>query len=64
MSLWKHIRHGWEQFFSHIKFDVGQGTRIRFLLDLWCGEDALSMAFPLLFRIARCKDALVVDNLC
>ncbi len=64
MSLWKHIRQGWERFSPHLKFGLGCGSYIHFWLDIWCGEDTLSRAFPLLFRIAQCKDAMVVDYLC
>jgi hypothetical protein len=41
---------------------VGEGTRIRFWHDLWCGDMVLKVAFPVLFGIAR-KDAFVVANL-
>jgi hypothetical protein len=63
-SLWKHIRQGWDRFSSHLKFVLGCGSRIRFWLDIWCGEVPLSRAFPLLFRIAQSKEARVADYLC
>jgi hypothetical protein len=64
MSLWKHIRQGWDRFSSHLKFVLGCGSRICFWLDLWCGEVMLSRAFPLLFRIAQSREARVADYLC
>jgi hypothetical protein len=30
---------------------------------MWCGDTVLKEAFPVLFEIARVKDASVVDNL-
>jgi hypothetical protein len=64
MSLWKHIRQGWDHFSPHLKFVLGCGSRIRFWLDIWCGEVTLSRAFPLLFRIAQSREARVADYLC
>uniref|UniRef100_A0A2N9I908 Reverse transcriptase domain-containing protein n=1 Tax=Fagus sylvatica TaxID=28930 RepID=A0A2N9I908_FAGSY len=60
-SLWK---QGWDRFSSHLKFVLGCGSRIRFWLDLWCGEVTLSRAFPLLFRIAQSREARVAEYLC
>jgi hypothetical protein len=42
---------------------VGDGSKISFWHDLWCGDTALKVAFPTLFGIARVKDATVADNL-
>ena len=64
LSLWKHIRQGWDRFYSHLKFVLGCGSRIRFWLDVWCGEHTLSRAFPLLFHIAQSREARVADYLC
>jgi hypothetical protein len=30
---------------------------------MWCGDTVLKEAFPILFGIARVKDASVADNL-
>ena len=30
VSLWKHIRNGWETFSKFVKFKVGNGFLIRF----------------------------------
>ena len=42
---------------------VGNGTKISFLHDLWCGNSVLKLAFPVLYGIARDKNASVTDNL-
>jgi hypothetical protein len=54
---------GWGEFSSHIRFEVGDGSNIRFLHDVWCGDQALEVAFLNLFSLARCKDAYVADHL-
>jgi hypothetical protein len=59
VSLWKSIWHGWDDFFRLVKFDVGNGSRIKFWHDVWCGEVALHELYPDLFRLARNKEALV-----
>jgi hypothetical protein len=41
---------------------VGDGRRISFLHDLWCGDTVLKVAFLVLFGIACVKDASMVDN--
>jgi hypothetical protein len=42
---------------------VGDGARTKFLHDLWCVDTVLKESFPVLFGIARTKDASVADNL-
>lgn len=42
---------------------MGDGSKISFWHDLWCGDTALKVAFLALFDIARFKDAVVADNL-
>jgi hypothetical protein len=50
-------------FKSFTRLVVGDGTRISFWHDLWCGDTVLKVAFPGLFGIACVKDASVVDNM-
>ena len=45
-----------------LKFEVGDGTRVRFWDDVWCTDGPLKSAYSELFRIARAKDAFVADN--
>jgi hypothetical protein len=57
VGLWKNIRKGWETFSGFTRFEVGDGVRIKFWHDLWCEDPVLKEAFPVLFGIARVKDA-------
>ena len=63
VSLWKFIRAGWDSFVNHISFVVGDGTRIKFWHDSWCGDQPLWVQFPELFRIARVPEAAVADHI-
>jgi hypothetical protein len=63
VGVWKHIRRGWELFSKFIRFEVGDGTRIRFWQDVWCGDQPLKESFSVLFRIARNKEAWVSDHM-
>ena len=63
VSLWKYIRKEWETFSQFLEFKVGDGFRIRFWSDIWCGVVPLRMEFPDLFRITRDKEALVSTHL-
>jgi hypothetical protein len=60
--LWKNIRKWWETFKGFTRLVVGDGRRISFWLDLWCGDTVLKVAFPALLGIACVKDASVADN--
>lgn len=63
VGLWKYIRNGWSSFCSHTRFILGHVSRIRFWHDVWCGEMTLKEAFPVLYGIARDKDALVATHM-
>lgn len=47
----------------HIRFMVGNGQRIRFWLDCWCGEQTLCCLFPVVCSLARFKDGMMADYL-
>ena len=38
---------------------IGDGSRISFWKDAWCGEVALCMAYPTLFSLVARKEALI-----
>jgi hypothetical protein len=56
VGLWKNIRRGWSLLYSLTRFDLGDGSKIRFWDNVWCGESPLKVAFPVLFDIAREKN--------
>ena len=60
-SLWKEIRKEWFVFFQNAAFVLGNGRRINFWSDVWCGGEALSNRFPTLFNLATNKEAKVAD---
>jgi hypothetical protein len=52
--VWKHIRRGLRVFSSLVRYEVGDGTKIRFWHDLWCGDQTLKESFQELFSIVCC----------
>ncbi len=62
MALWKNIKKGWDKLSSFTSFEVGDGSKISFWHDQWCGETTLNVAFPVLYGFAR-EDAFIADNL-
>jgi hypothetical protein len=63
VGLWKNIRKGWSLFSSHSRFILGNGSRIRFWDDVWCGEMPLKEVFPGLYDIACDKNSSVAAHL-
>ena len=60
-SLWKEISKEWLFFSQSAVFTLGDGRRINFWKDDWCGEEALCNRFPNLFNIATNKEAKVAE---
>lgn len=56
VGLWKNIKNGWEDFARFINFKVGDGARLSFWHDLWCGYSALKTMFPYLYGLAHNQD--------
>jgi hypothetical protein len=63
VGLWKHIRKGWSLFSSHTRFILGNGSRIKFWDDVWCGEMPLKKDFLGLYDIACDKNLFVAAHL-
>ena len=61
MSLWKFIKRGWDSFFPLLSFKVGDGSRVCFWQDVWCGVSSLKEAFPGLFFISENRDSFVAE---
>ena len=55
VGLWKYISRGWPSFSHLILYDIGDGSRVKFWHDLWCGETSLAISYPELFRVCRDK---------
>ena len=58
-GLWKDIRKEWFTFSQNSTSSLGNGQRLRFWNDPWCGGTALCNAFPTLFNLVVHKDARV-----
>ena len=61
VGLWKEIRKEWIYLFQNTNFALGNGSRISFWKDAWCGEEALRLTFPNLFRLTAQKNAKAAD---
>ena len=61
VGLWKNISQGWPSFSRHILYDIGDGSRVKFWQDRWCGETSLAIKYSDLFRFCRHKDASVAE---
>ena len=59
VGCWKSILGGLELFKTIVRFQVGNGSRVLFWQDVWCGERPLKSQFPNLYRIAHLKEATV-----
>ena len=60
-GLWKGIMSGWGVYSQHVEIVVGQGNRVRFWKDKWCGDTILMDRFPRLFTCSTHWDA-TIDN--
>jgi hypothetical protein len=62
-GVWKYNRRGWRDFSRFVRYELGNGYKVRFWHDLWCGEQPLKVSYPNLFSFALCKDAWAVDHI-
>ena len=42
-------------------YDIGDGSKVQFWLDRWCGTSSLAVRYPDLYRISCSKEASVAD---
>ncbi|RVX16052.1 putative ribonuclease H protein [Vitis vinifera] len=61
LGLWKGIRADWKLVSDRMAFIVGNGRRVSFWRDRWCGESPLYMTFPSLFALTVEKEAWVAN---
>ena len=59
MGVWKEILKETNWCWDNIEFKVGEGTKVNFWTDQWCGNEALSQAFPQLFVLVAQRNASV-----
>ena len=60
-SLWRYISKEWEKFSPCFSFKVGDGSSICFWHDRWCDDAPLRDTFPVLFVLAKNRDASIAD---
>ena len=63
VGVWKSIQRWWDKIKQHVRFEVGDGSRVLFWHDVWCGELPLKILFLALFSIACAKEAWVEENM-
>ena len=61
VALWKSISQGWPSFSCYILYDIGDGSKVKFWQDHWCGETPLVVSYLDLFRFCRNKEASMVE---
>ena len=50
VSLWKNISRGWLSLSRYIVYEIGDGLRVKFWRDRWCGETPLVVSYLELIR--------------
>jgi hypothetical protein len=56
-------KEGVAGFANHVRYKVGDGSKVLFWHDVWCGKQPLKALFSELFTIACGKDAWVSKNM-
>ncbi|GFZ18537.1 hypothetical protein Acr_27g0002760 [Actinidia rufa] len=52
----------WGYFYPHVAYQLGNGSKISFWYDNWCGQMPLRDRFPELFVLATYQNALVAES--
>ncbi|KAL6342305.1 hypothetical protein AAG906_007519 [Vitis piasezkii] len=61
VGLWKAIKKKWWLLDGRVAYHVGNGQRVRFWKDKWCGDGPLCESFSSLFSISMSKIAWVSE---
>ena len=61
MGVWKDIRREAQQLKQDCNFILGNGRRIRFWEDRWCGSETLHELFTTLYALADSKGATLEE---
>ena len=61
VGLWKNISRWWSSFSRHILYDIGDGSRVKFWQDRWCGETSFAVNYPELFRFCWDQEVSVAE---
>ena len=61
VEVWKEIWKESEWCWDNMMFRVGKGNTIRFWIDVWCSDSALSHCFPHLFGMAVQRNSTVEE---
>ena len=62
VSVWKSVSSGWLDFSKFLRFNVDDGTRIKFWEDVWCRDCSLKEAFPKLYTISQAREFFCVGG--
>ncbi|WMV44515.1 hypothetical protein MTR67_037900 [Solanum verrucosum] len=60
-SVWRSIRNLWLLVKDRTKCKVGNGEKVAFWNDIWCGQETLKQAFPELHSLSQAQEASVED---
>ena len=61
LGLWKVIRKKWLLLDGRLTYHVGNGQKVRFWKDKWCGDGLLCESFSSLFSISMSKNVWVSE---
>ena len=58
------VRSGWLNSSKLLRYDVGDGPRMKFWKHVWCGDCTLKDAFPYLYYLSRARDSSSAEVMC
>uniref|UniRef100_M1A801 Reverse transcriptase zinc-binding domain-containing protein n=1 Tax=Solanum tuberosum TaxID=4113 RepID=M1A801_SOLTU len=60
-SVWRSIRKLWQLVSTRTSCKVGNGEKVAFWKDIWCGQWPLNQNFPELYNLCQAQDATVAE---